>query len=142
MEAIRQLSIFIENKFGRLNEVLDILAKGDITVIAATVADTSEYGILRMITSDIDSAIEILKKAHISASISEVVAIESSRDVASFAKTLKMLSQEGVSIEYMYSFSVGDKANLIIRTHNQQRLLSAIERHSIKLISCEQLKSI
>ena len=86
--TIKQLSVFLENKSGRLNEVLGILGQADIRIIAATVADTSEYGILRLITSDTAKAYEVLKANRVSAQQSDVVALTCNSTAAEFAEQM------------------------------------------------------
>ena len=90
---IQQLSVFLENKSGRLNEILDILGKANIRIIAATVADTSEYGILRLITSDTAHAIKLLKEANVSANTSDVIALTCDSMAGTFAKELNILQR-------------------------------------------------
>ena len=94
---IQQLSVFLENKSGRLNEILDILGKANIRIIAATVADTSEYGILRLITSDTAHAIKLLKEANVSANTSDVIALTCDSMAGTFAKELKYFAKESIS---------------------------------------------
>ena len=98
---IQQLSVFLENKSARLNEILDILGHADIRIIAATVADTSEYGILRLITSDTQTAYKLLKENKVSANLSEVIAISCDSLAGDFATKLKCFSEHGINIEYL-----------------------------------------
>lgn len=137
MGTIQQLSIFLENKSGRLNQILDILSGADINIIAATVADTSEYGILRMVTSDNQKAIETLKSGGVSANISQVLAIDSSSDIASFAKDLRLLAEGGVDIEYMYCFSTSSKTILLIRASDLERAVVVAKECGVKLLDYE-----
>lgn len=140
MKTIKQLSIFLENKWGRLNEILDILAQHDIEIIAASVADTSEYGILRMITTDTDIALERLKSANVSANISEVIAIGCDSKASSFASELGKLSKESICIEYMYSFSNNSSSTIIVRTNNNAQAIEVAEKNSIKILTQQELK--
>lgn len=128
---IKQLSVFLENKSGRLNEILDILGKAEIRIIAATVADTSEYGILRLITSDTQTAYSLLKENHVSANLSDVIAISCDSLAGTFANQLKYFSQENISIEYMYCFSVKDKAFLILRTNNNEKACEIAKKYNL-----------
>ncbi|MDD3108321.1 MAG: acetolactate synthase [Alistipes sp.] len=142
METIKQLSVFLENKFGRLNEILAILGAADIRIIAATVADTSEYGILRMITSDTARAVQVLREAHVSANISEVIAVACGSQASDFAHNLSLLSKDAVSIEYMYSFACHHRAVLVLRTHDQELALKTIEKYGIEKLSNADLESV
>ena len=136
---IKQLSVFLENKSGRLNEVLDILGQADIRIIAATVADTSEYGILRLITSDTASAYEVLKEHRISAQQSDVVALTCNSKAGVFASQINSFAKEGLSIEYMYCFSIRDKAFLILRTSDNARVDEIAQRYGLSIITEQEL---
>ena len=136
---IKQLSVFLENKSGRLNEVLDILGQADIRIIAATVADTSEYGILRLITSDTASAYEVLKEHRVSAQQSDVVALTCNSKAGVFASQINSFAKEGLSIEYMYCFSIRDKAFLILRTSDNARVDEIAQYYGLSIISEQEL---
>ena len=136
---IQQLSVFLENKSGRRNEILDILGKANIRIIAATVADTSEYGILRLITSDTAHAIKLLKEANVSANTSDVIALTCDSMAGTFAKELKYFAKESISIEYMYCFSKQTNAFLIIRTSNQHAALETIKKYGLHSITEKEL---
>ena len=118
--TVNQISIFLENKYGKLSEILALLAEERIRIIAATVADTSEYGILRIIVSDPQKAYKILKENNVSANLTDVLAIVTSSCAGSFANTLSYFTKAGISIEYMYCFSIREKAILILRTNNRE----------------------
>ncbi len=139
MITIKQLSVFLENKSGRLNEILDILGKDDIRIIAATVADTSEYGILRLITSDTARAYEVLKAHRVSAQQSDVIVLTCSPMADVFATQLRHLTQEGLSIEYMYCFSIREKAFLILRTNDNVRTEEAVLKYGLNIITEKEL---
>jgi hypothetical protein len=136
---IKQLSVFLENKSGRLNEVLDILGQADIRIIAATVADTSEYGILRLITSDTASAYEVLKEHRVSAQQSDVVALTCNSKAGVFASQINSFAKEGLSIEYMYCFSIRDKAFLILRTSDNARVDEIAQYYGLSIITEQEL---
>ena len=136
---IKQLSVFLENKSGRLNEVLDILGQADIRIIAATVADTSEYGILRLITSDTASAYEVLKEHRVSAQQSDVVALTCNSKAGVFASQINSFAKEGLSIEYMYCFSIRDKAFLILRTSDNARADEIAQHYGLSIITEQEL---
>ena len=96
MTAIQQISIFLENKSGSLYRVMEVLAKADIRIIAATVADTSEYGILRLITTDNQAALTLLKSHSISANVGSVIAFGVDSAAGSFFEKLKQLAIVGI----------------------------------------------
>ena len=131
--TVNQISIFLENKYGKLSEILALLAEERI---AATVADTSEYGILRIIVSDPQKAYKILKENNVSANLTDVLAIVTSSCAGSFANTLSYFTKAGISIEYMYCFSIREKAILILRTNNRESAREVIRRQNLEYI-CE-----
>ena len=96
--TIPQISVFLENKFGRLNEILSILNKENIHVVAATVADTSDYGILRLITSDQMRAYKLLRANDVSANLNDVLAISSDSFIEKFSETIEYFTNAGIII--------------------------------------------
>ena len=133
--TVNQISIFVENKYGKLSEILALLGNENIHIIAATVADTSEYGILRLIVTESEKAYKILKDNNVNANLTDVLAIATGSSAGSFAKTLKCFTQSGLSIEYMYCFSLKEKSVLIIRTNNREAAREVIRRHELDYIS-------
>ena len=134
--TVNQISIFVENKYGKLCEILALLANENIRIFAATVADTSEYGILRLIVTESEKAYKILKSNNVSANLTDVLAITTESSAGSIAKTLKYFTQSGLSIEYMYCFSLKEKSVLILRTNNRESAREVIRRHDLDYI-CE-----
>lgn len=132
--TVTQISVFLENKFGKLSEILALLGNERIRIIAATVADTSEFGILRLIVSNPQEAYKILKENNVSANITDVLAIAAPSCAGSFAQTLSCFTKAGLSIEYMYCFSVNGKAVLILRTNNREAALDVIRRNNLDSI--------
>ncbi len=137
--TLKQISIFLENKSGRLTEVLETLGKEKINIIALSIADTSEYGILRLIVSDPEKAYRLLKERGLSVNLTDVLSVETSTEAGSFAKVLRILSDDNISIEYMYAFSAEGKAILVMRTEDKERAIEAIHKHKIKLIRASDL---
>lgn len=140
--TIQQISIFLENKFGRLNEILSLIAKEQVRIISATVADTSEFGILRIIATDPQKAFQTLKANRISANISDVFAILTESVPGQFARTIEYFTQAGISIEYMYCFSTQTDGVLILRVNNADAAREVIRRKGLKSIDQIALKEI
>ena len=140
--TVNQISIFVENKYGKLSEILALLGNENIHIIAATVADTSEYGILRLIVTESEKAYKILKNNNVNANLTDVLAIATGSSAGSFAKTLKCFTQSGLSIEYMYCFSLKEKSVLIIRTNNREAAREVIRRHELDYISESDLLNL
>jgi hypothetical protein len=133
--TLNQISIFLENKYGKLSEILALLGNEHIKIIAATVADTSEFGILRMIVSDSQKAFRVLSENNVSVNLTDVLAIVTKPDAGEFAKTLAHFTRAGLSIEYMYCFSFGEKSILILRTNNRESALEVIRRQNLEYIN-------
>ena len=139
--TIRQLSVFLENKTGHLNEILAVIARHNINIVALTVADTSDYGLLRMLVSEPENAYQALQKEHYSVRIHDVLSIEMAAAPGSMAKILDLFTVEGLFIEYVYAFSFGSKSILIIRTNNQEHAIEVIKKNKLKSIHESDLKA-
>jgi hypothetical protein len=140
--TINQISIFLENKYGKLSEIMALLGKENIRIIAATVADTSEFGILRMIVSDAKKAFSLLKENSVNANLTEVLAIVTESAAGTFASTLELFTRAGLSIEYMYCFSVREKSFLILRVNDREAARDVIRRHNLGYISEGELENL
>lgn len=136
---IKQLSVFLENKSGRLHEVFEVLGQENINVSACSVADTSEFGILRMIVSDPEKAREVLKSKLFSVNVSEVISFATPNTPGALSKTLRILSEAGISIEYLYGFSVGEKSFIALRSDDVAKAIMELQRHEMELISASDL---
>lgn len=132
--TIKQLSVFLENKSGRLTEVLETLGQKKINITALTIADTSEYGILRLIVSDPEKAKNLLREKGFSVNLTDVLSISTPIEAGSFAKALRIFSDENISIEYMYAFSLEKKAMIVLRTEDTDQAIAAIQKHKMDLV--------
>jgi len=132
----------LENKYGKLNELLSLLSKENIRIIAATVADTSEFGILRMIVSDANKAHLLLKNNNVSVHLTEVLAIVVQPSVDSFADILAHFTRAGLSIEYMYCFSSKERSVLILRTNHHENALDVIKKQQLNCLTENNLISL
>lgn len=139
---IKQLSVFLENKSGRLHEVSAILGRAGINMSAFSVADTSEFGILRLIVSDHEKALKILREQNFSVNLTDVVCLNCPNQPGALARALEILSANGVSIEYLYAFSVGDSANVVIKPDNLDRCITVLTQHSMELVKASDLYRI
>ena len=142
MTTIRQLSIFLENKSGRLQEALEVLGNNNINITALTIADTSEYGIIRLLVSDPEEGHKLLKKHGFSVSLTDVFSLSVSHEAGSLSKALKKFAEEKLSIEYMYAFSLGEKALIVLRTDNHAKAFEIIERNNFTLIGEDEIKNL
>ena len=125
--VIQQLSVFLQNELGRLEEVTDILYRHGINISALSIAETAEYGVLRMIVSDIDKAAAALRKEDISVRISDVICIESPDVPGELHKNLQVLSNAGINLSYMYGYSNGGTARLIMKVSDPAKAIQLLK---------------
>ncbi len=138
---IRQISVFLENKVGRIMEITEILGTHNINIRALSLADTSDFGILRMIVNNIEKAIEVLKEKDIIVKESYVVAVEVPDKPGGLAAVLKILGNENINVEYMYAFfeQPQDKALLIFRFEDPEEAVSVLMKNGINVAGEEKL---
>ncbi len=138
--TIRQLSVFLENKTGHLNQILEVLARNNININALTVADSSDYGLVRMLVSDPEKALTALQSENYSVRIHHVISLEMPSEPGSMWKILTLFAEAGVFIEYVYAFSFGTKSVLVIRTNDGTKAIEIITKNNLKPISESDLK--
>jgi hypothetical protein len=136
---IKQLSIFLENKSGRLTEVTEALASASINISAFSVADTADYGILRMIVSKPEQAEQLLKAKGLSVHITEVIGLVVPNEPGGLHRALQILSSEGISVEYMYAFALSDRATVIIRTEAVEQAITVLQKHKMELLKASEI---
>lgn len=138
---VKQLSVFLENTEGRLDQVLKILSQGGIDILSASLADTMEYGVLRLITKDPDNAKQILKDAGFAARIDEVIAVVVPDAVGSLAKVVAMIHAAGINISYIYGLSLdGDGAPIAIKTNDNAKAENLLNAAGVKTLGMEDLQ--
>lgn len=142
--AINQLSIFIENKAGTLFEITDVIAKNDIDIRAISIADTEDFGILRVIVSDVEKAKDVLKANNCVVSVTKVVGIVISDEPGSMSKIIGILSDNGINIEYMYAFITVSKKNayVVLRVKDNEKAEKILREKGVQLISQDEILSI
>lgn len=136
---IKQLSVFLENKTGRLSEVSTILGEAGINMSAFSIADTSDFGILRVIVSEPEKALSILKQNNFSVNLTDVVCLICPNESGALARALNILKDENVQIEYMYAFSIDNGANVIIRPSDIQDCIEKLRKHELELMKASEL---
>ena len=139
--AISQISVFVENRPGRLADITAVLAKSSIDIRALSVADTSDYGILRLIVNDPKSAVEALRSEGMTASATQVLGIISPDEPGGLARAIKVLSDAQISVEYAYAFitpSVGN-AYVIIRVEDNDKASEILKGARIELIEQDDI---
>ena len=137
--TIKQLSVFLENKTGRINDVTKTLAKYNINMHAFSMAEATDFGILRLIVSDVDKAVEVLRAENFAVMLTDVVCISCPNVAGSLSVILDNLAKEKIFIEYMYAFAQGDTANVVIRPNNIKSCVELLERDNCSIIKEEYL---
>lgn len=137
--TIKQLSVFLENKTGRINEVTKILAKNNINMHAFSMAETTDFGILRLIVSDVDKAVNALRDASFAVVLTDVVCLSCSNVAGSLSAIMEKLAAHDIFIEYMYAFAQGDEAHVILRPNNLARCLETLQQESCEVLGKDRL---
>ena len=132
---IKQLSVFLEDRSGRLTELTRILAVNDINITALSVAETADYGIVRMVVGRPELAKDVLEKAGFSIGLTDVVCINMPDQPGSLYNILEILTDEGINVDYMYAFSNNDVALAVIRAADIQRVTEVLDRNRLNLLS-------
>ena len=125
--TIKQLSVFLENREGRLDEVLKTLGANDVNIVALSLADTADYGMLRMIVSDPDKGRKVLKEAGITSMLTDVVALRVPHATGSLSKAMHEIVQAGINVEYMYAFANGADASAVLKSDNPEKVVSILK---------------
>jgi len=138
---IKQLSVFVENKPGRLAEITEVLAAANVDIRAISVADTSDFGILRVIVDKPNEAVTALKTSGMTVSLTDVIAIGIDDQPGSFAKYIRALADAGLAIEYMYAFVSRDKgkAYIIIRADQGDKASQVLSEVGADILTPEKL---
>ena len=141
---VEQISIFLENKSGRLAEVTRLLGDGGINIRALTLADTSDFGILRLIVNDNARALDILKKAGFTVGKTEVVAVEVPDRPGGLADILEQFGKAGTNVEYMYAFveKSGDDAVVIFRFDNPEQAVELLRKSGVNILPEDKVYSL
>jgi hypothetical protein len=132
---IKQLSVFLENRTGRLTELTGALAEHDINISAFSIADTADYGILRMIVDRPELAETILREKGFAVKITEVVCMIIPHRPGGLHKALQIISDNNVAIDYMYAFASGEcQATVVIRADSLQKIIAVLQEHKMELL--------
>jgi len=133
---MKQLSLFIENKPGTLNKVCQVLKKNDINISTLSLADTEQFGIMRLLIHDWENAKEVLEHAGFVANVTEVLALPVEDNPGGLAYLLDILNENNINIEYMYAFSYskGDKAIMVFRFENPDKAIEVLSSKNVDTI--------
>lgn len=136
--TIQQLSVFMENREGRLDEILKILSEAGVNIVALSLADTSEYGMLRMIVSDPHKGRTALKNEGITAMLTDVVALRVPHATGSLSKAMHQIVEGEVNIEYMYAFANGSDAAAVLKSDDPARVIDILKGSGFDVYSADE----
>lgn len=137
--TIKQLSVFLENKNGRINDVTKALAQHGINMHAFSMAETTDFGILRLIVSDVEKAVEVLRSENFAVILTDVVCISCPNVSGALSRILEHLAEHRIFIEYMYAFAQGETANVVIRPTDLSTCLELLAQDDCDVLGHQQL---
>ncbi len=139
----KQLSVFIENRQGRLGEVLNALKVNDINILSMSLADTTEYGLLRLIVNNPEEGKKKLTACGFSTMLTDVLVLKISHEAGSLQEILGLLATKGVNIEYMYGLSIdGEEASVVLKATNLLETEKILHENSVKTLSSEDILAL
>lgn len=140
---VKQLSVFIENREGRLEEVLHVLKDSEINIVSLSLADTSEYGLLRLLVTNPEEGKKALKANGFSAMLTDVLAIKLSHQVGKLQELLGAICDENINIEYMYALSTGkDDASIVLKASNLEKAAEALQAKGVEIVTADEILSM
>lgn len=141
---ITQISVFLENKKGRLYDAVRLLGEKGIDIKTLTIAENEDFGVLRMIVDHPEQCLDILKANHFVASMTEIVAVEVEDHPGGLAKVLKVLDENKINIEYMYAFveKCADKAILVFRFDDLDKAIDVLTKNGIRVVGKKDIVNL
>ena len=141
---VKQIAMFLENRAGRLAEVTGVLAENGINIRALSLADTADFGILRIIVNDTDKATQILKDSGFTVGITEVLVLEVPDHPGGLASTLQVIKDAGLNVEYMYAFAQrsGETGLIIFRFDEVEVAIEALQKAGLRILTGEEVYAI
>ncbi len=137
--VIKQLSVFIENREGRLERVTEALKEHSINIASFSLADTSEYGMLRMIVSNPEEGRRVLKEEGFSAMLTDVIAVKIEQKPGTLHEVLKVLFDAGISVEYMYTLATaGRNTSIIMKLSNLETAMQVLKANQYEICNAEE----
>ena len=131
---IKQLSVFIENRKGRLEQVVEVLTKAEFNIVSLSLADTNEYGLLRLIVSDPDKAKAVLREEGFSATLTQVLAVKLPNQTGALHRLLKALSNADMNVEYMYVLDSGlENGSMIVKVTDPEAAVAAVREAGMEV---------
>ena len=139
----KQLSVFIENRQGRLGEVLNVLKENKVNILSLSLADTTEYGLLRLIVNNPNVGKEKLTEDGFSTMLTDVIVLKIEHEAGSLQSLLTMLSNNGINVEYMYGLSIdGADAYVVLKASDMQKTDEFLTKNKVKMLSSEEISKL
>ncbi len=138
----KQLTVFIENRAGRLSEVLGVLKEHKVNILSMSLADTTEFGLLRLIVDNAALGKEKLTENGFSSLLSDVSIIKIPHKTGSLQELLKTIDDNGVNIEYMYGLSIESDEAYVVLKASDEKIDKILDDSGVRTINCEELKNI
>lgn len=139
---LKQLSVFIENREGRLEEVLDVLKQQNVNIVSMSLADTSDYGLLRLLVDKPEAGKDALRENGFSAMLTDVLGIRLAHRVGQLQELLEVICKSHINIEYMYALSTGtDDASIVIKTSDLQKAAELLKETDVELVTGKELQN-
>ena len=141
---IKQLSIFLQNKMGSLSKPLEVLSDADVNIRAMCMADTSEFGILRLVVDNPLKGKEVLEESNFLVKITEIIGVEMNDAPGGLTHVLKVIKDSGIDLEYLYAFThdKAGKAILLLHADDIDRLITALEKNNITIVSTKEVYNL
>lgn len=140
---LKQLSVFIENREGRLEEVLQALKEKDVNIVSLSLADTSEYGLLRLLVTDPETGKQALRNKGFSAMLTDVLAVRIPHKAGKLQELLQIICQAQVNIEYMYALSTGrEDASIVIKTSDLKKAADLLLEKGVQIVTSDEVLSM
>lgn len=140
---VKQLSVFIENREGRLKEVLQVLKTSGVNIVSISLADTSEYGLLRLLVTNPEAGKEALRGNGFSAMLTDVLAIRLSHQVGKLQELLEVICGENINIEYMYALSTGkEDASIVLKASDLHKAEEALLARGVEIVTPGEIEAM
>ncbi len=142
--TIKQLSIFVENKAGTVAEITKRLADASVSIRALSVADTQEFGILRLIVDNVEKAKDALSESECVVSVTKVIGVEIPDVAGGLSNVLQLMSKSGINVEYLYAFITisGKHAYVVLRVEDNDKAIEILTKNGVKLVTQEDIDAL
>lgn len=139
---IKQLTVFLENRTGRLGEVLGVLKNSDVNIVSMSLADTSDFGLLRLLVDKPEAGKDALQKEGFSAMLTDVLGVRLSHKVGKLQELLEVICQSDINVEYMYALSTGtEDASVVLKTSELEKAAELLGKTEVELVAASEIQA-